>query len=481
MSNQQTNSSIIEGSLPLLPGQKTWGPLALFGNSASAAVATWCFITGGYVAYWLPAARGSIAITAGTLLGLFIMMLAAVPASSRYGIEAVRSTRPQFGVRGSYFTLALVLLIMAGWNAVLTIFLGSAATEAMVTMGFLPESGRAAGQIAFGLIGCLVVYVLLRKGPDTLRNIGPAIAISVILLSVVIMGVLIANVGLDAIFAAKPLEPNGSDRLNYALVTELGIAGAVAWWPYVGGLTRFSRSTKGSIVPVVLGLGVTMCAVIIIGLFASLAIPESGGNPTAFLIQVGGPVFGVVALGFIILANIGTTMVGIYVCALALKQVPSIDKRVSWKGSTALSIVPVAVILVFFAGPFMENYGTFLAFAGVTLGPICGVQIADYYFIRRQRLDVRGLFADTPGSAYWYMGGFNPAGFIGAVAGVATYLVVLDPVHFVPRLGFEYMTATIPATVVAGLIYAAVTLALPGLRKTQGSQSMPRAAAEKLR
>ncbi|GLB69122.1 cytosine permease [Arthrobacter mangrovi] len=475
MSSQQNSSAIVEGSLPLLPGQRTWGPLALFGNSASAAVATWCFITGGYIAYWLPAGRGSIAITAGTLLGLFIMMLAAVPASSRYGIEAVRSTRPQFGVRGSNFALVLVLLIMAGWNAVLTIFLGRAAASALITMNVLPEAQRAAAEIGFGILGCLVVFILLRKGPDTLRNIGPVIAVSVIALSAVIMIILVTNVGLETIFAARPLEPYPSERLNYALVTELGIAGAVAWWPYVGGLTRFSKSTRGSILPVVLGLGVTMSLVIIIGLFASLAVPESGGDPTAFLIEVGGPVFGVVALGFIVLANIGTTMIGVYVCALALKQVPSIDRKVSWKGSTAISILPVLAILVFFAGPFMDNYGTFLAFAGVTLGPICGVQIADYYFIRKQHLDVRALFTEDRGGTYWYFGGVNPAGFIGAAAGVATYLLILDPVHFTARPGFEYMTATIPATIAAGASYWLAMRLIPGLwtRSAPQSQRLP--------
>ncbi|MCG2623072.1 cytosine permease [Arthrobacter sp. I2-34] len=472
MSESNTSSVIAEDSLPMLPGQRSWGPLALFGNSASAAVATWCFITGGYVGYWLPAGKGAIAITAGTLLGLFIMVLAAVPASTRYGIEAVRSTRPQLGVRGSNVALVLVMLIMAGWNAVLTIFLGRAAASALVTMGFLGEGARGAAETGFGILGCAVVYVLLRRGPDTLRNVGPAIAISVIALSAAIMVILVANVGLDAIFAARPLEPYPSGGLNYALVVELGIAGAIAWWPYVGGLTRFSTSTRKSIVPVVLGLGVTMSLVIIIGLFASLAVPESGGDPTAFLIKIGGPVFGVVALGFIILANVGTTMIGVYVCALALKQVPAVDRRVSWKGSTALSILPVLVILVFFATPFMDNYGTFLAFAGVTLGPVCGIQIADYYFIRRQRLDVRGLFSDKPGGAYWYFGGFNPAGFIGVVVGVAAYLAFLDPVHFIAQAGFEFLTASIPATAAAGIAYWIAMRAIPGLRRHQNEQAL---------
>ena len=48
---------------------------------------------------------------------------------------------------------------------------------------------------------------------------------------------------------------------------ELGIAGGLAWWPYIGSLTRYSRSTRATITPVVLGLGVLMSFVLLVGLF----------------------------------------------------------------------------------------------------------------------------------------------------------------------------------------------------------------------
>src|SRR3954469_319345 len=41
-----------EGSWPVLPSERTWGARALFGISVSAAIATWCFLIGGYVAYY---------------------------------------------------------------------------------------------------------------------------------------------------------------------------------------------------------------------------------------------------------------------------------------------------------------------------------------------------------------------------------------------------------------------------------------------
>lgn len=456
-----------ESSLPLLKSEKTWGPLAIFGNTASAAVATWCFLTGGFVAYYLSAGQGAIAITAGTLIGVFIALFAALPAATRYGIEAVRSTRPMLGARGSNLTVALILLILVGWNSVLTIALGSAATTALVTMGILPEDAAGPLAIAFVVLSLVVVFFLLRKGTTVLRWAGPAVAITVLVLAVAIAIILLTQFGWERIASAAALGPFDNNATNFMIVVELGITGAVAWWPYVGGLTRNARTTSAAVLPSILGLGVMMSAVLVIGMLAALVVPESEGDPTSFLIGVGGPVFGVIALLFLVFANIGTTMVGTYAATLGLKQVPTIDKKVSWKWALVIALVPVLIVSTVFAEVFMANYGTFLAFAGVTLGPICGMQMVDYFIIRKQELDVRGLYSADGKGAYWYFGGFNPAGFVAIAAGVTTYLIVLDPVSFTPGLGFELMTATIPATVVSGLVYLLLARLIPGVWATR--------------
>ena len=51
------------------------------------------------------------------------------------------------------------------------------------------------------------------------------------------------------------------------------------------------------------------------------------------------------------------------------------------------------------------------------LGAVGGVLIADYFVIRRTRLDLAGLYKkDGP---YWYAGGFNPLAMIALVLGIA--------------------------------------------------------------
>ena len=251
------------------------------------------------------------------------------------------------------------------------------------------------------------------------------------------------------------------------LTIELGIAGGLSWWPYVGGLTRNAKSTRTAVVPSVLGLGAMMSLVLVIGLIAALVVPESAGDPTAFLIGVGGPVFGVVALLFLVLANIGTIMVGAYSAALGLKQLPAVDRRISWQGAVLLVLAPMLLIAVFLAEPFMANYGAFITLAGILLGPICGMQIVDYYLVRRQELDVRSLYSLDGSGQYWYFGGYNPAGIAGLAAGMGTYLALMNPFTYEPVVDIGILTAAIPGVIVAGIVYYVIVRTTPVLWATR--------------
>src|SRR5207248_3062225 len=51
------------------------------------------------------------------------------------------------------------------------------------------------------------------------------------------------------------------------------------------------------------------------------------------------------------------------------------------------------------------------------LGSVGGVLIADYFLIRRTRLDLPGLY--TRRGPYWYAAGFNPRALVALAAGIA--------------------------------------------------------------
>ena len=90
-----------------------------------------------------------------------------------------------------------------------------------------------------------------------------------------------------------------------------------------------------------------------------------------------------------------------------------------------------------------DNVPVFMAYLGMMLGPIIGVQIADWYILgRRKTLSVAALLPPDKESAYWYFGGFNPAGILGLILGTLTYAAILNPNTYVPNAAFfQYTTA----------------------------------------
>lgn len=444
--------SAVEG-LPLTRREKSWGPWAVFGNTTSAAVATWCFVSGGMIGVFLMPIAGTITVLAGTLIGVFLVLLAALPSAQRYGVEGVRSLRPTLGARGSGFGVALVFATLVGWNSVLCIVLVRSATNALTAMGALPKDVGPLFDAFVVAVVVVAVFFLVQGGTGTLKWAAPVVTVLVLVLAAVMATFIVMTFGVDEIFSHQPSSPFEAPQTNTMIVLELGVASGLSWWPYVASLTRTAKSTKAAMIPSVLGLGVMMVIVVTIGFIGALVVPESGGDPIAILVATGGVGFGIVGLLFVLLANIGTLMVGAYTSALALKQVPAIDRRLSWRVVIGITLVPVLVVSIFFAEPFMNSYLTFLAFSGVLFAPICGVQIADYFILRKQELDPRSLYSPDGRGAYWYAGGFNLVGFASIVIGVIVFFQIFDPFVYQPHPGFEFLAASLPSAVVAGAVY----------------------------
>jgi NCS1 family nucleobase:cation symporter-1 len=440
-------------TMPLTLREKKWGFLATFGNTTSAAIATWSFVAGATVAYYLGTVAGILTTLAGVLIGLFLVLLAALPISQRYGLEAVRSLRPTLGVRGSVFGLILVFATLIGWNSVLAIVLMQSASAAMESIGFLPAEALRISQIVILLLALVVVFLLVASGSNALRWAGPIITGAVILLAVMMLVFLIHTFSWDRILSAAPLEPFDQPRLNLMIIVELGVASGLSWWPYLGSITRFSRSTNTAIAPSILGLGVVMSGIAGLGVMTTLVLPESEGNPVFLLAKTGGAWLGFGGLLFLFFANIGTMMVGTYTSVLAIKQTPGVETRISWVGATVVTLLPVLIVSAFFGDPFLASYPTFLAFSGVLMAPICGIQIVDYFIIRRQNLSARGLYQSGPSTSYWYIGGFNLAGFAALIIGIVFFFVLFDPFAYVPRAGFSVLGASFPSAIVAGAVY----------------------------
>lgn len=443
-----------ETNWPLRRSERTWGAWELGIVLFVTATATWCYIIGEYVGYYLNFKQGFATMTAGSMIGMLLVTLAVVPAATRYGIDSIVSARPQFGSRGWIITVFLQYTSIIGWNSLLIIFFGKSVVQLFLTLGWTTESGASTVQAIATLIACAIIFGVLLTGKSGIEKASNILFFFVIGVGLWMVWMLLAKES-DAISTATPAYASGDLQWDYVTGIELGIVSLLSWWPYIGALVRVSPDASTAAKPAMLGMGLPVPLLSVIGLAAILALETS--DPSAWMVQLGGGFYGTIALLFVIAANLGTAIAGVYATAVGLKSVPAIS-TLSWPVTLLFGLVPVAVIGVVLPDLFFDNFGTFLAFIGVFFAPLCAIQIVDFFLLRGQRLDVRALYQGGPNSPYYYIGGFNPAAILGMVAGFVAYIYLLNPLTYVSRSPYEILTASLPSALAGGVIYWIATV-----------------------
>jgi len=395
-----------ESAWPMLPAERTWGAARLTLTLATTAAATWCYLIGESVGSYLGFIKGGIALSAGCFIGMLLVLLAAGPACVRFGIDSVASTKPQFGTRGWIVPGVLQGVSIIGWNSLLIIFFAKSAVQLGVAVGLVGAAGR--GPYLVPLLtsfACGVIFVALRRGASGVS------LVSNILFAHVFVGLwmlyLLVSHRWPELIAAHPALANPGRLWNYTTGVELGIGATLSWWPYIGAMIRMAPNGRTVVLPVMIG----MCA------------------PVPLL-----------------------SLMGIYASAIGLRNFRALQRR-SWTTLLLITITPVALVGIFIPELFFARFGNFLALIGVSFAPLCGIQIVDYFVLRRRRIDIRAIYADQPGRPYTFWRGFNPAALAALAAGCSVYIGLLNPLSYRSSALYPYLTASLPAVAAAALVY----------------------------
>lgn len=442
------------GSLPVPLSQRNWGGLLAGAVSITAGVATWSFVVGGFTANYVDARMGTAAMLAGGLISQFLISLAQIPPVTKYGLETVTTTKPQLGTRGSAFALFVQYLTLIGWNCVLIIFLGRAFSASLMQLGLITPDMQAGVATVAAVLTTFGIWALLLMGAEGLKYTGVIVAIGIFVIGTWMYVLLVQTYGITAITDAKPLAPLPQGRLmNYSVALEVLLVSTLGWWAYMGSMFRMVSTAGKAVYPSMGSLGLGWAAIGLIGLYSGLVVGQA--DPTIWIVEVAGPIAGIGVLVFVILSNLGSALVGAHAAALGFGQLPAVARNLSWAAKTFIVLIPMFIVEIFFATAFYDNIGTFMAFIGIFIAPIVGVQIVDWFAFRRiQRLHVPSLFRHDRRSCYWYVGGFNLAGMLSLALGALTYILLLDPVTFVPNSDLvQYTTASLPSVLVGGLTY----------------------------
>jgi hypothetical protein len=248
-----TDSILIEAdksAWPLAPGERTWGPVKLGISLATVAAATWCYIIGEYVGYYLNFKQGFFALLAGSMIGMLIVALAAVPVSIRFGVDSIASSKPQFGSRGWMIPAALQFMSIIGWNSLLLIFFAKSTVQLLVALGWISADNPGYIVQATVLLASVLVFLFLLKGSSGVDRV------SKILVAHVAVGFWMLYILLTYRWAdlqtAVPAYASTDARWNYVTGIELGIVSLLSWWPYIGAMVRMAPNGRTVAAPVML-------------------------------------------------------------------------------------------------------------------------------------------------------------------------------------------------------------------------------------
>lgn len=455
LADPMLSSEHVFGTFPLLKNERTWSAVDFTWVNTALAIATWAFLVGGSTALLVGFVDGIAAMLIGNAIGLCIMVLASVVASQRWGSEQYTLLRGAFGVVGvGILVFTVILITEMGWSSLLAVMAGRATSQVASTIAGVEFDQYGPLVTVGGLVAILLAWWVLSRGPVTIGRFNAIIAPGLAIITVVMMVFLVVNTSWGSLIDAAPLAPFDNELLNFMVAVEFNVGVGVSWYPVMGSLARMTRTRKAAVWPAYGGLLIATLIAQLVGMAAALTLGDS--DPTVWMVPFGGAVLGVAVLIFIAFANITSMSSIVYSTILAIRQSSGrMLARVPWKVLTAAFFV-LPAIMTFFPQFMYEQFIIFVTLSGAFLASVCGVALADYFLLRKQRVDLRELHLAQRGTLYRFRGGINWAGLIALVAGAAIYLWLYNPITLETQPAFLIMTASLPAAVAAAVVYLAL-------------------------
>lgn len=454
MSSTEINSKA-EVYYTLLPTRgfersyKFWDLLAV---QICYGIAAWFFLAGAQTGLYLPAKEAIPTILAGQCIPLFLIVGCGIVAS-RYGVEQLTSTTGIFGHRGTTLVLIFYMFCLYPSQAMLCLLFGQSATK--FTGSLFGESifSSSFGVTFFGVCALVIGGFIAWLGPNALKWFTRISAICMFTILAGLIAYVFYKYGIDYIWNAQPREPymvDGQPSVAWsrasALETNVGMG--LSWAFFFGQWTRLADSESTAFHGCMWGWGFLAC---IAGVFAAFTALATGiYDPTIWLVNIseetGIPFLSILGLILMAVANVSSFATATYPATISLR---SKFPKLPWIGALAIAIVPILVLLNEDVYNAINKVYAFIACLSSIYGAIV---VADLFFVCKGRFSMRGMFNQSKGYSYWK--GFNPGALIAIAAGLACYLLILNPLTWESPTGlFPYISAGIPTFLFIGIVY----------------------------
>jgi NCS1 family nucleobase:cation symporter-1 len=227
------------------------------------------------------------------------------------------------------------------------------------------------------------------------------------------------NVSMTELLAIPPKRPEGASVVSYFAA---GLTAMVGFWATLSlnipDFSRYAKSQKDQILGQIFGLPLTMFLFASLGVIMTAASVKLVGvtvsDPVTLIGHIQSPVWVAVAMALIIIATLSTNTAANIVSPTndfqnIAPKVINRTKAVLLTGFVGLVLMGHELLkklgLIVSDVSLETVYSNWLLGYSSLLGPIAGIMVVDYFLIKKQQLDLAGLYRDDVYPA-WNWNGF---------------------------------------------------------------------------
>jgi len=427
--SQQFDASLTNKDLaPVAQEDRKWGTAnyAALWISMSLCIPTYMLASSlieGGMNWW----QSILTIFIGNSVVLIPMILNG-HAGAKYGIPFPVFVRASFGTKGANIPAMLRAIVACGWFGIQT-WIGGASLYNLLrawnpslaeidNSSLFPQALPMLCFFAFWLLNMFIVY----KGVDSIKKLLVFKAFFLPLAALVLL--------IWAIWAAKGLGPilsqpskfhNSSEFFTYFFPA---LTGMVGFWATLSlnipDFTRYATSQKAQVRGQIISLPPAMTFFAFVGVIVTSSTAIIYGHTEWDIVKVAGKFDSKIVVSI--------AMIGIIISTLATNIAANIvspandfsnlaPQKINFKlGGYITGIIGVLIFpWKLIADPNGYIFTWLIAYSSL-LGPVGGIMIADYYFIRRKNLIAADLYRHN--GVYGYTNGFNPIAIIALILGI---------------------------------------------------------------
>ena len=468
------NTSLYSEDLAPIPLHKrTWGTwnYAALWISMSLCIPTYMLassLIGGGMNWW----QAILTIFIGNTVVLVPMILNG-HAGAKYGIPFPVFARASFGVRGANIPAILRAIVACGWFGIQA-WIGGYAIYLMTRLWIpsidtLPKIFPASWTLQTGPAICFFLFWLLNMfvvylGVESIRKllVFKAFFLPVAALALLFWAINAGN-GLGPILNQPSKFATNKDFWNFFFPA---LTGMVGFWATLSlnipDFTRYAKSQKAQINGQIIGLPPSMTLFSFIGVVVTSATViiygETIWDPLVLAGKFDGKLLVSVAMIAVAISTLATNIAA-NIVSPANDFANLAPRKINFRtgglitGGIGILIFPWKLI----ADPNGYIFTWLVGYSSL-LGPIGGIMIADYYFIRKQQLEVNELY--DLNARYTYSHGFNfraiialLLGILPNVPGFLLTVKAIDKDDVWPWVADIYHYAWFAGFIISGLVY----------------------------